>query len=217
MYSVRFLPLAIISSLFLTDALQSDLNEMLPSGQTELSLEVAAYANPASYVPVFYNVLRYFEAKVYAREPVPKTHVTKSYVKRKIDKILDTRDISGRNKSKLCDRVRKAVNKNESISWTPVLLRCIGTQRPAVEAMIAKCRNKIDTGTFRPKTFTDPKGCRRYTLCPILSFRQRHLPIDYQVLCSLAKIKVMHDTQPFYWLELRILTISSENSISQYG
>ena len=44
----------------------------------------------------------------------------------------------------------------------------------------------IESNTFAPEKFTDPKGCRRFTLTPIHSFQLRNIPLNKQTLHSIA-------------------------------
>ena len=49
---------------------------------------------------------------------------------------------------------------------TPILSR-----RPQIEIFVTTTIDDINAGTFRPAKYTDPKGCRRFTLFPVCSMQ----------------------------------------------
>jgi hypothetical protein len=163
----------------------------MPNNPQQLSLELLVYSKPHEFYNFFFKILVFFEGRRYSREPTPKQAATKGYVHRKIMKIFGTDNISTNFKNKLNSKIRERINVKKGKPWDQRTVSLLSqTQLVAINSLIHKVQSKIRSKAFRPKTFADPKGCRRFTLLPILSLKQRNVHIDYQSLCQITKKKV---------------------------
>ena len=163
----------------------------MPSNSEGHSTEIAASVTPWRYLPFFFKILKYFENKTFSRESISKTVATKGYIHRKIHKIFDQQPLSNSFSAKLNAKIRERINGKQNKEWDKnTIERLTASQMSSINALITKVIPKINAKTFKPKTFTDPRGCRRFTMVPIHSLRNRHICIDYQTLCKLAGIPV---------------------------
>ena len=65
---------------------------------------------------------------------------------------------------------------------TPIL-----STRPQIEIFVTTTIDDINAGTFRPAKYTDPEGCRRFTLFPICSMQAAHIQLDRYTLPYLTR------------------------------
>jgi hypothetical protein len=163
----------------------------MPKSTHGLSMDMAVNAQPWLYYGLFFKVLHYFEDKKYSREPTSKSNATRGYIQRKIDKIFVEERLSTTFACKLNAKIRERINVEQDKDWDrQTINRLTETQMSCIKALISKVSTKIKSKTFRPKTYSDPKGCRRFTMLPVLSLQHRNIHIDYQTLCYLAKVPV---------------------------
>ncbi|KAG0169462.1 hypothetical protein DFQ30_003588 [Apophysomyces sp. BC1015] len=73
-------------------------------------------------------------------------------------------------------------NVHELIDTSKLSKKLIASLKHAVHSAIS-----IENMTFRPLKYTDPRGCRRFSILPIYSFQCRHVTVDRQALGKLLR------------------------------
>ncbi|KAF7723475.1 hypothetical protein EC973_001986 [Apophysomyces ossiformis] len=80
------------------------------------------------------------------------------------------------------DPVRKKFSKSFPENWA------------AVQEFVKSTTSAIENKTFCPLKYTDPRGCRRFTLLPVYSYLCRHITIDFQALEKLlSSANIAHE------------------------
>ena len=158
--------------------------------------DAALFTRPHEYMPFFFKMLRFFEAKATAVthvHPIQKTTARTmpplSWIKRKgRTKIEDWKQMTKARQRMLVASIRSCILDSEKniMDETPVC-HLSTASRSYLDRLVCKTRNKIQTGTFQPKMCVSQKGGRLFTLCPLHSFQQRYIEINARTLRCLIK------------------------------
>jgi hypothetical protein len=91
--------------------------------------------------------------------------------------------IPKRSFDSLVSHAHTAISKQASVDFGSKKLRGCGpilSKQDRVNHFVSTTIDEINAGIFQPAKYTDPKGCRRFTLLPICSMQATHIQLDLQ-------------------------------------
>ncbi|KAI8393903.1 uncharacterized protein BYT42DRAFT_23285 [Radiomyces spectabilis] len=134
------------------------------------------------------QVLNRMERKVFIQEQDPQTFVSSAYVSRNVHDIFKGKNLPKRVVSSMNVAVRDAIRNKTHLR---IPFKCKPTASDEYKRLmkfVEATKTAIQEECFKPLKYTDPKGCRRYSLLPVYSFQKRHIALDAQsfskLLCS---------------------------------
>ncbi|KAI8372795.1 uncharacterized protein BYT42DRAFT_615999 [Radiomyces spectabilis] len=174
-----------------TEALEAKLSDFIQ----DLSLgpkpinDITLNANPHLYLRWMLRVLERVERNVFVQEQCPPKYVSSAYVKRNVDEIMKGKHLSKKASSSLNVAVRTAIRQRSTLQLPRKVKLSDNDQcYRDLDQFIRQTVTEIEHNDFRPLKYTDPKGSRRFTLAPLMSFQKRHITLDVQafsrLLCS---------------------------------
>jgi hypothetical protein len=176
------------------------LSELFPGGFIGSFYDNEIYSNPNYYVHAFWRACSAIEAlHTHEITRTPQVFCSLGYLNRKLTTkltrpLLLSPNTKRRLQKELIQLIRVNIS-NGNVPSIPSILQVLQRGRfqqvlllPDILYLVSLARKvvrKIIGGTFSPKSFATPLGAVLTGICPLYSFRKKHIPITGETLRSL--------------------------------
>jgi hypothetical protein len=155
--------------------------------QPDVCTSEKLYAKTHLFFKWFKFISEEFHKKVYIMENTPSKVASKAYVYRKLNKIQFVRNLNRRQFKSLQEKTLQSINSDKAFDPGKKLAKLTSQDVSIIQAFIKTVKERIKDGTFLPSKYTDPRGCRLFSLAPIYAVQNKAVQIDTQAFWKLIK------------------------------
>ncbi|GAB5585820.1 hypothetical protein Unana1_00720 [Umbelopsis nana] len=125
---------------------------------------------------------------VHILEPDPQNFASKGYIHRTLQEILAGTLVPKNALPSLNAAVHTAINGSTTLPYSRRIQHsAILPKRDLVENFVNTTVRELESNTFRPEKYTDPKGSRKFSLLPIFSMQAGHIALNKETLHTILR------------------------------
>jgi hypothetical protein len=102
-------------------------------------------------------------------ENIPSKYASKGHVFRKLKEIQFTHDLNRKQFKSLQEQILQSINSDKAFEPGRKLTKPTLQNISVIQTFINTVKERIKDRTFLPSKYTDPRGCRLFSLAPIYS------------------------------------------------